>query len=64
MAKWNPFAKRKETTEKETKAHDSVSTDDAEAGVQRKLPKWSLGMLQDKETDEVPGTYTWRLSHP
>jgi hypothetical protein len=26
-----------------------------------KLPKWSLGILNDKETDEVPGKFenTW-----
>jgi hypothetical protein len=55
MSKWMPFGKRKEAREKQPKHHDSVSTEDPEAAVKRKTPMWSLGILQDKETDEVPG---------
>lgn len=55
MSKWMPFGKRKDKPGKQPKHHDSMSTEDAEAAVTRKTPKWSLGILQDKETDEVPG---------
>lgn len=57
MPNWSPLAKRKESPQKEKQHHDSVSTEDPEAAVKTRIPKWSLGMLQDKETDEVPGTW-------
>jgi hypothetical protein len=57
MSRWKFFAKTEQAPEREVKHHDSVSTEDPEAAatIQRKPPKWSLGILQDKETDEVPG---------
>lgn len=36
-------------------ASSAASMSDMEEGMKRPL-KWSMGMLNDKETDEVPGT--------
>lgn len=61
MSAWNPFSKAKGSSQSE-KQHDSGSNDDMEG--ERKAPKWSLGILQDRETDEVPGIFRMNiLSH-
>ncbi|KIW07766.1 hypothetical protein, variant 2 [Verruconis gallopava] len=56
MPKWSPFSRNKNASDKEGRLHDSASTDDPEGTTIQKRPKWSLGILQDKETDEVPGS--------
>ena len=49
MPRWKPFSRQ---AEKE--ASRTSSEDDLENG-SMKHPKWSLGVLNDKQTDEVPG---------
>jgi hypothetical protein len=56
MPKWTSFARTRSTTADEKTHQDSISTDDPETAA-RKPPKWSLGILQDTETDEVPGEF-------
>jgi hypothetical protein len=51
---WNPFSKgAKPQLEKATST--GLSTDNEEEP-KRRIDKWSMGVLNDKYTDEVPGS--------
>jgi hypothetical protein len=52
MARWNSLFSREKEAGVE-KANAQFSSDLEEAVV--RPPKWSLGILNDKVTDEVPG---------
>ena len=53
MVGWKLFQRGEEVTAKKSEIPGS---DDVEASAPRP-PKWSLGILNDKLTDEVPGEY-------
>jgi hypothetical protein len=55
MSRWKTVLGRS-TPEKEKpdKDNEQASSTDLEESVAR-IPKWSLGVLNDKATDEVPG---------
>lgn len=57
MVRWKPFGPA-EKRDGELKNEQGSGSDDPEAGGEsnkRRPVKWSLGILNDKETDEVPG---------
>lgn len=57
MVRWQPSGAA-EKTDREPKNEQGSGSDDPEAGggSNKRFPaKWSLGILNDKETDEVPG---------
>jgi len=55
MARWLSFSSIKSSVQQEKPETRTSSEDDVENG-SLKPSKWSLGVLNDKETDEVPGS--------
>lgn len=53
MVRWQPFGAAAGNSEAKRDEHGSGS-DDPEAQ-ERRPTRWSLGILNDKQTDEVPG---------
>jgi len=59
MPGWKPFSSlNRSSRQAEKAAAHALSDDDLENGV-IKPSKWSFGVLNDKETDEVPGKSFW-----
>lgn len=57
MVRWRLFGRADGSTEEKQEEQGSGS-DDPESGAglgERRPAKWSLGILDDKYTDEVPG---------
>lgn len=58
MARWKirPEKSSEGQSEETHRAKQSTSQNSSDGEEQkRRPPRWSLGILQDKETDEVPG---------
>ena len=55
--KWTrPFKKSKsKSTPTMKKEHSAATSVDGEEDIKGRPEKWSLGVLNDRETDEVPG---------
>jgi hypothetical protein len=59
MPRWKPFFSLNRGTQKAEKGASRASSDDDLENGSVKPPKWSLGVLNDKQTDEVPGKSDW-----
>ena len=54
MPRWKLFSPNRPSRQAEEGASRASSDDDVENG-SMKPPRWSFGVLNDKQTDEVPG---------
>lgn len=54
MVRWKHFGATNGAV-RESKSDQGSASDDPESG-ERRPSRWGLGILNDKETDEVPGS--------
>ena len=55
MPRWKPFSSPNRISHQAEEGASRASSDDDIENGSVKPPKWSLGVLNDKQTDEVPG---------
>jgi hypothetical protein len=58
MPRWKLFSTPNPSGRQTEKGVSRASSDDDLEIGSVKLPKWSLGVLNDKQTDEVPGKFS------